>query len=297
LITWYFRRSEKASEKMNKILAIISALIVLAGCDGRKEPAERIPVATVGDKTLYFDEVPKHFGSSVSKTDSMAILQNYVNSWARKELLYLKAEENLSDLSSKEIDDQLQETRKNLVIYQYQRQMMLQRMDTNITVDEMEAYYAGNEKNFNLSSSIVKALFIKVPSEIPGIDRIRLLSRSSDQKDLQQLEGLCYQFAEKFDDFGDNWVTIDRLCVELPREIPNQDDFLRYNTWYETRDSSSVYMITIRDYRLRYSLAPFEYVKNDIKSIILNNRRFEFLQSLENGIYNEGLKANLFKTY
>ena len=38
-----------------------------------------------------------------------------------------------------------------------------------------------------------------------------------------------------------------------------------------------------------------EDVKNDIKSIILNNRRFEFLQSLENGIYNEAIKKNTFK--
>ncbi|MBA4322331.1 MAG: peptidylprolyl isomerase, partial [Odoribacter sp.] len=31
------------------------------------------------------------------------------------------------------------------------------------------------------------------------------------------------------------------------------------------------------------------------KSIILNSRRFEFLQSLENGIYNEAIKENTFK--
>jgi hypothetical protein len=123
------------------------------------------------------------------------------------------------------------------------------------------------------------------------------LSRSSQQKDLQQLETLCYQFAEKFDDFSEGWISMDRLSVELPLDIMNQDEFLRYNTFYETKDSSSIYLITFRDYRLRYTLAPYEYVKNDIKSIILNNRRFEFLQNLENGIYNDGLKANLFKTY
>jgi hypothetical protein len=148
-----------------------------------------------------------------------------------------------------------------------------------------------------LNSNIVKALFIKVPLETPGIDKIRLWARSVDQKDLQQLETYCYQFAEKFDDFNEDWVTLDRLSVELPQEILNPDNFLRKNTWFETSDSSSVYMITVRDYRQRYSLAPFDYVKNDIKSIILNNRRFEFLQSLENGIYNEAIKENTFKIF
>jgi predicted Zn-dependent protease len=88
---------------------------------------------------------------------------------------------------------------------------------------------------------------------------------------------------------------MDRLSIELPQDIVNQDDFLRRNTWFEARDTSSVYMITIRDYRLRTSIAPFDYVKNDIKSIILNNRRFEFLQTLENGIFNQAIKENTFK--
>ena len=174
---------------------------------------------------------------------------------------------------------------------------MLEKMDTTISEEELEGYYAANEKNFSLSSNIVKALFIKLPAEVPDIDKIRIWSRSNDQKDLQQLESYCYQFAEKFDDFNEEWVTMDKLSVELPQDIVNQDEFLRYNTSYETRDSASVYLITIRDYRLRYSLAPYEYVRNDIKSIILNNRRFEFLQTLENGIYNEAIKEDIFKIY
>jgi hypothetical protein len=282
---------------MNRILLILSLIITLAGCkNGKKEPLRTV-VATVGTKTLYYDQIPKMLSPGSSGTDSIAVMQNYINSWARKELLFLKAEENLSDANKAEIESQLLETRANLFIYQYQRQMMLEKMDTTITDDEMESYYATNEKKFTLSSNIVKALFIKVPTDVPNLDRIRQWSRSADQKDLQQLESLCYQFAEKFDDFNEEWITIDRISVELPQEIFNQDEFLRWNTFYETKDSSSTYLITFRDYRLRYSLAPYDYVKNDIKNIILNNRRFEFLQNLENGIYNEGMKANLFKTF
>jgi hypothetical protein len=271
--------------------------MTLVSCKGGKKEPSRIALATVGTNTLYYDQVPRIIAPGTAGPDSVAILQNYINIWARKELLFLKAAQNLSDINKAEIEDQLKDTRANLFIYQYQRQMMLEKMDTTISDDEMEAYYAANEKKFTLSSNIVKALFIKVPTDVPNLDRIRQWSRSSDPKELQQLEGLCYQFAEKFDDFSEEWVTMDRISVELPQEISNQDEFLRWNTAYEKRDSSSIYMITFRDYRLRYSLAPYDYVKNDIKNIILNNRRFEFLQNLENGIYNEGIKANLFKTF
>ena len=283
---------------MNKIsYIIILIIVVLAGCKNHNKDAERIMVASVGDQALYYDQIPVTILPGTSQDDSLNIIQNYINRWTRKELLFRKAEENLTPISRDEIENQLQETRENLVIYQYQRQMMLERMDTTITEKELESYYASHESEFTLSSNIVKALFIKIPRDVPNLNRVRIWSRSSNQSDLQQLESLCYQFAEKFDDFNENWVTMDRLLVELPHDINNQDQFLKYNKWYETRDSSSVYFITIRDYKLRYSLAPYDYVRDDIISIILNNRRFEFLQSLENGIYNEALKANLFKTY
>lgn len=270
---------------------------MLTSCNNKSDQAKRIFLAKVDDVVLYYDEIPKLLQPGINPQDSAAIIQNYINKWAKKELLYMKAEQNLSAELKNEIEKQLHETRANLIIYQYQRQMMLEKMDTTISESEIESYYATNEKNFHLNSNIVKALFIKVPVETPGIDKIRLWARSNEQKDLQQLESYCYQFAEKYDDFNEDWVTMDKLSVELPQDIINQDEFLKWNTWHETRDSSSVYMIAIRDYRLRYSLAPFEYVKNDIKSIILNNRRFDFLQSLENGIYNEAIKENTFKIF
>ncbi|MFN8210941.1 MAG: hypothetical protein U0T33_08240 [Bacteroidales bacterium] len=282
---------------MDKIITGLLFAFLLSACGGKQDSKDRLRLASVGDRVLYYDQLPALINPGTSAADSATIIQNFINSWTKKEALFLKAQENLSEDYKKEIDNQLSETRTNLFIYQYQRQLMVEKMDTTISDVEMESYYSQNEKKFTLGSNIVKALFIKVPLEVPGIDKIRILSRSSLQKDLQQLETLCYQYAAKFDDFNEDWVTMDRLSVELPMDIVNQEDFLKYNTWYEKRDSASLYLITFRDYRLRYSLAPYEYVKNDIRSIILNNRRFDFLQSLENGVYNDALKANIIKTY
>lgn len=281
---------------MNKVIILSFIFLAVTACTGNKKTIERIPVAEVGKVVLYYDELPKLIRNGTDD-DSIAIVQNYINKWAKRELLLQRAEQNLSQEIRDEIDNQIEETRANLVIYQYQRQMMLEKMDTTITDAELENYYASNEKSFTLNFNIVKALFIKIPSEVPDLNRIRTLVRSNDQNDLQQLESICYQFAEKFDDFNEDWVMMDRLSLELPQEIENEENFLRRTTFYETTDSSSVYLISIRDYRLRSTLAPFEYVRDDIKRIIINTRRFEFIQSLENGIYNEALKENSFKIY
>jgi hypothetical protein len=279
---------------MNRII-IFTAIFLLAGCKNGDNGAERIAIAEVGKHVLYYDDLPQLIQRGVNEADSAAVIKNYINKWAKRELLLQKAEENLSPELEREIAAQIEETRANLVIYQYQRQMMLEKMDTVLTDKELESYYDTNIKSFILTSNIVKALFIKLSDETPDLNKIKLLARSNEQNDLQQLESYCYQFAEKFDDFDEKWVPMDRLSVELQEDIENEETFLRRNTFFEKHDSNSVYLVSIRDYRLRSSTAPFEYVRDDIKRIIWNTRRLEFIQSLENGIYNDALKKNSFK--
>lgn len=282
---------------MNKAVIIFCSVFLLTGCKNNNiQPGRRI-VAEVGKVVLYYDEMPTLFNKGVNDSDSVALVQNYINKWAKRQLVLQKAEDNLSPEIKNNIDKQLEETRSNLIIYQYQQQMIREKLDTVLADAEIEDYYANNEKSFILNSNIVKALFIKLPQDTPDLNKIRVLARSNDHKDLQQLEGLCYEFAEKFDDFNEDWVPMDRLKAELHENIDNEENFLKRNTFLETNDSTSTYLVSIRDYRLRSSLAPFEYVKDDIKRIIWNTRRFEFIQSLENGIYNDALKDNRFKIY
>jgi hypothetical protein len=44
-------------------------------------------------------------------------------------------------------------------------------------------------------------------------------------------------------------------------------------------------------------LAPVEYVETDIKNLILNKRKIEFLKQIEENIYKEGIRQNKFKIY
>ena len=282
---------------MNNLIKILFFILIVSGCNPKKE-INRIPVAEIGKKILYYDQIPQMLIRDLHGPDSTAMVQNYINRWAKHELLLMRAEANLSQNARDEIASQIEETRANLLIYHYQRQMLLEKMDTVISESALENYYANNENSFSLMSNIVKALFIKLPVSTPNIDRIRSLARSNRQEDMQQLESLCYNFAEKFDDFHEEWISMDRLLVELPGEIiGNEESFLRRTPFYETTDSLSIYMIAIKDYRLRSTLAPYEYVKDDIRRIIMNSRRFQFIQSLENGIYNDALKEKYFKIY
>jgi hypothetical protein len=282
---------------MKGSFAILLGLLILGGCSNFKDSSNRIVVARAGDNLLYQDQLPGVSGVSVSAEDSISIIRNYIDRWIKKELLVMKAEVNLSTEYQAEINQKLSETRANLMIYQYQQQMIFQRMDTTVSDSEIDSYYNENISTMVLSSAIVKALFIKIPIEAPNIDRVRQWYRSSRQEDMQNLESYCYQFADKFDDFGEEWLNLNFLLRELPTEISDHTRFLANNSYYETSDPSYYYFVNFRDSKAKGEAAPIEYLKGDIKNIILNNRKIKFLQELENGIYNEALRENSFKIF
>lgn len=279
-------------KKTRGFYLILAVVIMVVSCRDYKQQAGRIPVAKVGDKVLYYDQIPSFIQPGMTSADSTAAINSYVNRWAKKEILKLKAVLNLTTEFRTEVDKQVDEMRTNLLIHNYQQQMINQKMDTVVEESEIENYYASKASSFTLNGNIVKALFIRIPTDIPGLEKVSEWYRSNNPSDIAQLEVFCFQFADKFDDFKEQWIPMSVLLSELPSIIDNQDDFLKRNSFYETEDAGFRYFVSIREYRLRGTIAPYEYARDNIIGMILNTRRIEFLQELENGIFNEAMRES-----
>lgn len=277
---------------------ILFFLLAAVSCQNARDDEGRRTVARAGDRVLYLDQVPKGLVTAgMSQADSTSAVQNYIRQWARKELLALRAEENLTPEYKAEVNRQLNEMRNNLLIYQYQHQMIIQKMDTTVTDSELQDYYVSNLGTFTLTMNLVKALFIKVPDGMPELDKIRKLYRSQGASDIRELEDLCYQYNLRYDDYNDEWIPFNHLLLEVPLESDDQERWLARNGAVELKDDRYSYFIAIREYRLRNSIAPFEYIRGQVRTIILNNRRNDFLQKLEDGIYNEAVSNNTLKIF
>jgi len=281
---------------MKQMITILFVLVFFS-CTKYDNNAREEPLAKVGDKYLYPSDLPVILTSGLSNEDSSSISDTYINKWIRKQLLLQRAELNISSEQQKEINNQLEDTRTSLIIYQYEKQMINQKLDTLVEEEEILHYYSDNMSNFVLDENIIKALFVKIPKDAPNISRVRNWYRSDRSEDMTELESYCYQFAEKYDDFDEDWISFDKLLKELPVAVNDQERLLRYNTYIENDDSLYHYFVNIREFRLKTTTAPIEYVADNIKSIILNNRKIQFLIDLENSIFNDALNRREFEVY
>ena len=265
------------------------------GCNLNDDPGKKV-LAEVGTKQLLTSDVAGVIPAGSSKEDSIRMLDDYIRKWIRQELLIQKAEENLSP-DQKNLSRELLEYRNSLIIYKYKNELMRQRMDTTVTSEQIEEYYLNNIENFNLTRNIVKAIFIKVPSDVANPTLLKNYCNDTSKEGLSELREYCVQYAKSFDLFNESWVDFDVVLKNIPKEISDPEQFLPRNNRIEVNDSNYYYLVSIQDYRLRNDEAPMEYVKENIKNLILNRRKIEFLKLLEDNVYTEGIRQNKFKIY
>ncbi len=274
---------------------LLAGIVALFSCNLRND-SERTPLAKVGENILFLDDLQSILPKGLSPDDSLMMAEDYIKKWIMNELLVKKAEENLSPLQ-KDLTKELNEYRSSMLTYRYKMELMLQRLDTIVDETEISAYYGQNKENFILNRDIVKAIFIKIPAEVTKPEQVKVFCEQVSDDNLRELEEFCLKYAITFDIFVDNWVELELIAQNLPEPIEDKNRFLRRNAIIEIRDNDFYYLLCVIDYRLANSLAPVEYVKENIKNLIINRRRIDFLKKIEDDVYVEGVRNNKFKFY
>ncbi len=269
------------------------ALLYLSACTASTEEQA---VAQVGDKILYQSDIADILPNNSGKEDSILLVNDYINKWVKQELLIQKADENLSP-QQKDVHKELEAYRNSLIIYKYKNELIKQRMDTVVSTSEIEEYYDSHSKDFNLNRCIVKAIFVKIPSDLANPALVKDLVSDTSDDGLAELREYCGQYAKKVDISVENWIDFQVLRNNLPLEVDDPQKFLRENSLKEMNDSNYYYIVSIHDYKLINDLAPIEFVENNIKNLILNQRKIKFLKEIEENIYTEGIRKNKFKIY
>ena len=281
------------SKLKNTLVCFIAVLLMQCT---KSEVVEEITVAQVGEKKLFQSEISNIIPDEVKDQDSVQMANDYIRKWVKQELLINKANENLS-LEQKNLTKEIEEYRNSLIIYKYKNELMNQQMDTIVTQRQIEQYYSSNPDNFKLNRTIVKAIFIKVPNNVANPKLLKELVDDTSNEGINALREYCIQYAKGFDFFNNNWVEFEIVKRNIPGEIADEGQFLARNNQIELKDSDYYYLVNFHDYKLQNELAPIGYVENNIKNLILNRRKIEFLKQVEENVYKEGIRQNKFKIY
>jgi len=257
---------------------------------------EKTPLAQVGENILYKEDAQKVLPKYITESDSTLWMNDFINRWIRKELVVLAAEENLSP-EQKDVSEKLDDYKNSLLTYRYKNQLLSQKLDTAITPEEINDYYHKHDKEYILTNNIIKAIFLKVPSELANIKQIKTLCNRISTENLAKLDEYGMQFTKLYDRFDDQWINAASVFQLFPNTIKKESDFLKKNKFAEDSDTNYYYFICIRDYRLSGDIAPMDFVNKEIRNVILNKRKIKFFKNMEDNIFQEGSISNKYKIF
>lgn len=273
-------------------ISIATALLVtFGGChhDGDESPV----VAEVYGHELHESDLKGLVADGLSADDSIAIVANYVDQWVRQMVMLNKAEKNVDDDFSR----QLGEYRNSLLIYSYERQILNQLLDTNVSLTQMEVYYNQNPSQFQLKGSIVKAVYVITPKKTAVDAKLRshIAKRIFIDDDIMTLEEIAarHGFTGYYD--GSQWMPFYSLQAVVPIKTYNEDLFLRQNRSIVFSDDSLTYYVRILDYKVSDEVAPLELQLDNIRAMIINQRKIEILGKLQSDLLAEAEKSGNVK--
>ena len=253
-------------------------------------------VARAYENYLYRSDLAGIVPEGASKKDSIEIIKNYIDNWIRQNVVLTKAEQNLGD-EKKDVEKQLTDYRNSLITFKYEKELIRQKLDTVASEKDIQEYYNKNQNNFTLKDNIIKVLYLRINKKSPKLDKVKIWYKSDVTKDRQALEDYCHQYALNFFLDDNTWLLFDDLLKEIPIKTYDKEQFLKNNRFIEIEDSTSVYLVNIKGFKIKDSISPLNFEKDNIRNAILNKRKLALTEQMEKQAYQDALKKNEVEVY
>lgn len=275
---------------------IITAFVLLAfGCTEAVDHKGKTPLVQVGDNYLYMEDVMAVTPPGISEKDSAEMADRYIKNWIDDMLLYAKAEGNIPDDAG--INELVNSYRRELITHTYIEQIVSQEVENLIPDSEVEEYYNENKDAFLAVEPYIKGLYIKVPKTASGISQVRQWYKDSSERSVDKIEKYGLRNAVDYEYFYDRWRSVNDFFLRLPTDADKEKNNIGKNKNIELSDSAFYYFLHIEDYLGKGEILPLEYAGKDIREIIMNNKRVEFITKMKKDLYDEACDNNDIKYF
>lgn len=271
------------------VILVIAA--AMTGCGQEHNHKGKTPLVEVSGEFLYKEDLQAALPLNISKDDSVLFAEHYIRNWIEDALLFDKAEGNIPD--NDKISKLVENYRRALIMHTYQEELVNQKLANDISEEEINAYYEKNKELFRLDNPLVKGLFIKVPLGSPDLGNVRVWYRKNNQDVIEKLEKYSLRNAVSYDYFYDRWTSVPDVAAKIPLKVLDTDaNYLDKNRNVEVKDTAFCYFLHIEDFLGKDKQKPLDFARDEIKEILINLKRVEFINKVKEDLYQRASDRN-----
>lgn len=270
-------------------LLILAVVFLFFSCrESSSEKDRGDALVKVGNNVLTRTDLETVMPDGLNSKDSALFVTDYIKQWVNDQLLYDVASRNIPDMEN--IDRRVNRYRRELVMFEYQKHLLNEKLSKEISEEDMKAYYEENLGKFKLHSAIIKGLFLKVPENSPQIASLKKWYKSDSPEAVENIEKYGLHNAVIYEYFYDKWVSFEEVMNNIPYPVSQETEFLRTHANIELNHNGYWYFLNISDYLPEGGQMPFDFAKVQIKEILMNQRKMKFLRDMKEELYKDALK-------
>ena len=275
-------------------MVILPLMIFFTACtlDKKEVPGA---IVSVGDRYLTREMLDQIIPDGLSARDSSAFADAYVLHWAEDELVYDVAQKNIPDVER--IERLVDKYRRELFVHEYQKQILSEKFDTEVSDDAVKNYYRTHLDKFVLRTPIIKGLFLKVADTSPELKNLKKWYRGKDHASVENIEKYTLHNIINYDYFYDRWISFEEVMSAIPYTVTDANRFLQTHTYLEVNDEGYWYLLNISDYLPAGAHMPIDFARTQIEEVLLNQKRMDFLHQMNKELYQQALENRKIKYY
>ncbi|MBL7950688.1 MAG: hypothetical protein JNM62_03110 [Flavobacteriales bacterium] len=253
------------------------------------------PIARAFDQVLHWSDLRQVIPVDATPKDSAAFAQQYIDSWMHQQVVLHTAELNQPD-QGMDMEAQIEDYRRSLVIFNYEQALVDQKLDTAVTGAEIEAYYEAHRTDFELKDDMIRARWFKVnEADRRVIRRMEQRFISGGGEELREVEVWLAQRGVAIIDRSSSWIPASELKAEVQQDAVQ--DVIVSDGKVVLVDGTSAWFVEVLEHRSRNSVSPLELVRPDIRAILLNQRKLKLIADMRRSVYEQAQKNQDVETF
>ena len=248
-------------------------------------------MAEVYGEKLYLSSAQKTIYLNLGEINNSEQISSYVNSWVRKKIL--EEEIRTSVETDSEIKLLTKKYESSLLLDKFERKLVVGNLDTIIFDSEIKNYYNDNKDHFRLTTPIFRFYFTKIEANKPKIDAFFTWWKRGDKEKVKEY---CLNYSSQYLLDDDKWYELTFLKLLMPENLFGESNFTN-DKMLQKNKKGNEYFLKIIEKIEKNDFPPLEFVKEDIKRIVLQKRKLSLIRKWKKELFKKEFLNENVKIY
>ncbi len=287
---------------MRRLVKILCAVATLTTVSCRELPDYLVSddtIARVGRNELSINEIDNLMPSNLKGDDSVTYVKQYVDRWIVRQLKVEEADRLFSS-SEREIDRLVEEYRQTLLSSRVDQHYVEEQSVGDVTDEDIAEYYNTHKSDFVLDRTLVKGRVLCFDKNYRQSKRLmeQMRKAATSQTEDKTFSDTCEKNGFLLIDNRSEWVNFADFLTNLPTTRTQDYEPLLDKMGIQQMEANGLrYLFDFTSVCHKGNVAPLEIVSENIRRILITQRRSEIIKKHEELIRSKAMEEGHVSVY